>query len=417
MIGGGGREHAICAKLAENPRIGQLYCLPGNGGIASVAECIEIGAADIDGIVSFALGRNIDFAVVSPDDPLAMGCVDRLNAAGIRAFGPTAAAARIESSKVFAKELMRRHGIPTAQWRAFSDLEEALAYARSAEPPLVVKCDGLALGKGVIVADTREQAEAAIRSMLEDGAFSDAGRRIVVEEYMEGREVTVLAFCDGTSLMPMPPSRDHKRAFDGDLGPNTGGMGAYSPVRDYTPEIAARCMDEIFLPTVRAMRAEGCPFKGVLYFGLMLTPAGPKVVEYNARFGDPEAQTVLSLLETDLLDIFMAVEEERLGAMEIAWSGLSAATVVVASSGYPGSYGKGFEISGLDRCEGSTVYHAGTRASEGRCLTSGGRVLAVTATGRTLSEALGKAYADAGRIAFEGAWYRRDIGRSEAAEG
>lgn len=416
VVGGGGREHAICAKLAGSPKVKKLFCAPGNGGIASVAECVPIKATDIQNVVNFAKNNSVDFVVVAPEDPLAMGCVDALEAAGIRAFGPTAAAARIEASKTFSKSMMSKYGIPTARWASFSELGDALAYLETQPEQVVIKCDGLALGKGVIIARSRAEAESAVRDMLEGGRFSDAGRQVVIEEYMDGREVTVLAFCDGDTVVPMPASRDHKRAFDGNDGPNTGGMGAICPVPDYTPELSARCMEEIFLPTVRAMKLEGCPFKGVLYFGLMLTAEGPKVVEYNARFGDPEAQAVLSLLETDLLEIFLAVREGRLGGLPIKWKPGSAAVVVMASGGYPGDYEKGYAIGGLDHVLECAVYHAGTvKAGEGY-VTSGGRVLGVTAAGDTLGEALGKAYNGIEKISFSGAHYRRDIGKREISE-
>ncbi len=410
VVGGGGREHAICVKLSQSPNVSELLCAPGNGGIASVAECVPVIATDIQGIVALSREKAVDFVVVAPDDPLAMGCVDALEKAGVPAFGPTASAARIEASKTFSKSLMREYNIPTARWASFDDVVEAVRYLDGQSLPIVIKCDGLALGKGVIIAQTRAEAESAVCDMLEGERFSEAGRRVVIEEFMEGREVTVLAFCDGETVVPMPASRDHKRAFDGDRGPNTGGMGAVCPVPDYTPELAARCMDEIFLPTVRAMNAEGCPFKGVLYFGLMLTKDGPKVVEYNARFGDPETQAVLSLLDTDLMEILLAVREGRLKDITITWKPGAAAVVVLASGGYPGDYGKGYAISGLDSASDCEVYHAGTARTGEGYVTAGGRVLGVTAVGGTLTDALENAYRGAAKISFSGAHYRKDIG-------
>ena len=415
VVGGGGREHAIIRKLKENPQAGTIYALPGNGGIAADAVCVpSIGAKDIGKIVDFAKAHAVDFAVVAPDDPLALGCVDRLHEAGIPCFGPDARAARIEASKVFAKNLMKKYGIPTARYEVFDDPAKALAYLRGGVSfPIVVKADGLALGKGVLIPQSLQEAEAAVRSIMEDKAFGDSGREIVIEEFLTGPEVSVLAFTDGTAIVPMVSSMDHKRAGDGDTGPNTGGMGTVAPNPCYTPEIAAACMETIFLPTLSAMRAEGCPFKGCLYFGLMLTPDGPKVIEYNCRFGDPETQVVLPLLKTDLLTVMRAVENETLGDLPVEWHDGAAACVILASGGYPGGYEKGREISiPGDLPANVTVYHAGdTRTENGKLVTSGGRVLGVTAAGETLEAALKDAYAAAGRIDFKGVYMRHDIGQ------
>ena len=411
LIGGGGREHALAWKLSQSGRVGKIYCAPGNAGIAGLCECRPIPADDLGTLVEFAVAHDIGLAVVAPDDPLALGLVDKMEAAGVPAFGPTRAAAEIESSKIFAKTLMRKYHIPTADWRSFDDPEEACAYIRQCGAPLVVKADGLALGKGVVVSQTEQQAMDAVRDMMERKAFHGAGARVVVEECMTGPEVTVLAFCDGKTIRTMPSSRDHKRALDNDRGPNTGGMGAISPAPGYTPEVEARCLETIFLPTIQAMAAEGRPFKGVLYFGLMLTPDGPRVVEYNARFGDPEAQAVLALLETDLLDIMLAVREGRLHRMDIAWRQEASCCVVMASGGYPGSYPVGLPIAGLpqDRPD-LTVFHAGTARREGRLVTAGGRVLGVTARAPTPEAAIAAAYRGVAGITFENAHYRTDIG-------
>ena len=412
VIGGGGREHAICAALKKSPRVDTLYCAPGNGGIASVAQCVPIKATDIDGVLDFCKKNPVDLVMVAPDDPLALGMVDALEAAGVRAFGPRANAAILESSKVFSKELMQKYGIPTAKYRVFTDMDAALAYVRQEGAPIVVKADGLALGKGVVVAQTVAEAEEAILSMMRDGKFGKSGSRVVIEECMTGPEVTVLCFTDGKTIAPMLSSQDHKRVNDNDEGPNTGGMGAFCPSPKYTEETAKVCMETIFRPTVEAMQKEGRPFKGVLYFGLMLTPQGPKVVEYNARFGDPETQPILSMLETDLLDIFEAVIEERLHELDIRWKPGAACCVVLASGGYPGSYQTGLEITGLaDVPAGVTVYHAGTKLENGKYVTGGGRVLGVTATGDSLDAAVRAAYAGVEKIHFENAHYRRDIGR------
>ena len=414
VVGGGGREHAIVRTLAKSPKIDALYCAPGNGGIAEQAQCVPIQATDVEAMAAWAKEHAMDFVVVAPDDPLALGMVDALEAAGIPAFGPRANAAVIEASKVFSKGLMAKYHIPTAKYRSFTDLEEALSYIRQEGAPIVVKADGLALGKGVVVSQTVAEAEEAARSMMADGKFGAAGSQVVIEECMTGPEVTVLCFVDGEHLSPMPPSRDHKRAFDGDHGPNTGGMGAISPAPGYTPEIADRCMKEIFLPTVAALKAEGRPFHGVLYFGLMLTPDGPKVVEYNARFGDPECQAVLSLLETDLMDIFLACRNGALDRLDIRWKEAAACCLVLASGGYPASYEKGYPITGLAEAEQTAVvFHAGTkRDEEGVIRTSGGRVLGVTAVGETLDAAIDGAYAAAKHISFQDMHFRTDIGRT-----
>ena len=417
IVGGGGREHAIIKKLKENPNVETIYALPGNGGIAADAVCVpEISATDIDAIVAFARSHAVDFAVVAPDDPLALGCVDALHAAGIPCFGPDAKAARIESSKVFAKDLMQKYHIPTAQYQVFTSPAEALAFLKTASFPIVIKADGLALGKGVLIPRSYAEAEAAVRTIMEDRAFGDSGSRVVIEEFLTGPEVSVLAFTDGTAIAPMVSSMDHKRAGDGDTGPNTGGMGTVAPNPCYTEDIAQACMDTIFLPTLAAMRAEGCPFKGCLYFGLMLTPDGPKVIEYNCRFGDPETQVVLPLLKTDLLTVMQAVENETLGELTVEWRHASAACVILASGGYPGHYEKGKAISLPKSLPGNvTIYHAGDKLADGQLVTSGGRVLGVTATGPTLRQALQDAYDAAETVDFDGKYLRHDIGRRALA--
>ena len=411
VVGSGGRERAICWKLKQSPKVTQLFCAPGNGGIAQVAQCVDVKATDVEAMVAWAKDNAMDLVVVAPDDPLALGMVDALEAAGIPAFGPRKNAAIIEASKAFSKELMKKYRIPTARYETFTDLAAAEDYIRAQGAPIVVKADGLALGKGVVVAQTVEEALEAVRAMMVDKRFGESGSKVVIEECMTGPEVTVLAFCDGATVIPMTSSQDHKRAFDGNRGPNTGGMGAISPSPYYTPELAQRCMEEIFQPTVKAMAAEGRPFQGVLYFGLMLTPDGPKVVEYNARFGDPECQAVLSLLDSDLLDIFLACREGRLDAADIRWKPGAACCLVLASGGYPGSYGKGYPITGLDQVKNATVFHAGTAQKDGQIVTNGGRVLGVTAVASTLEEAIDAAYAAANPIHFQDMTFRHDIGR------
>ena len=413
VIGGGGREHAVCKKLSESKDVTQILCAPGNAGIAQVARCIpEVKATDVEGIVALAKNEKVDFVCVTPDDPLALGCVDRLEEEGIPAFGPTAYAAQMEASKIFSKNLMRKYGIPTAKCEIFTEMDKALAYLDTQEAPIVVKADGLALGKGVVVAATIEEAKNAVIEMMEGGKFGRSGARVLIEECMVGREVTVLCFCDGKTIRPMPASQDHKRVFDGDKGLNTGGMGAFAPSPLYTEEIAERTEKEILIPTLNAMNSEGFTFKGVLYVGLMLTKDGPKVVEYNARFGDPETQVVLPLLESDLFAIMRAVREGRLAETDIRWKKESAACIVLASGGYPEKYESGKLISGLEDAEaaGATVYHAGTKKTDAGYVTAGGRVLGVTALGDTLADAVHSAYAAAEKIHFEGAHMRRDIG-------
>ena len=418
VVGGGGREHAIIKKLKENPSVETIYALPGNGGIAQDAVCVpEIGARDIPAIVDFAKAHTIDFAVVAPDDPLALGCVDRLHEAGIPCFGPDTKAARIEASKVFSKNLMKKYGIPTASYEVFNDPKAALEYLKNASFPIVIKADGLALGKGVLIPQNFAEAEDAVKTIMEDKAFGDSGNEIVIEEFLTGPEVSVLAFTDGTAIRPMMSSMDHKRAGDNDTGLNTGGMGTIAPNPYYTADVAKVCMDTIFLPTLAAMRSEGCPFKGCLYFGLMITPNGPKVIEYNCRFGDPETQVVLPLLKTDLLTVMQAVENETLADLEVEWLDGAAACVILASGGYPSHYEKGKVMSFPASTPANvTIYHAGDKLDgEGRLVTSGGRVLGVTATAPTLKEALADAYAAAETVDFEGKYMRHDIGRRALA--
>ena len=410
VVGGGGREHAIVKKLKENREVTELYCAPGNGGIAADAVCVGIAATDLEGILAFAKEKQIDYAVVAPDDPLAMGAVDLLEEAGIPCFGPRKNAAVIEASKVFAKELMKRYGIPTARYESFDDMDEALRWLQSAPVPIVVKADGLALGKGVIIAKTKAEAEDAVRSMMADKRFGKSGERVVIEEFLEGPEISVLSFTDGKTVVPMVSSMDHKRAGEGDTGLNTGGMGTVAPNPCYTPEVAKTCMERIFLPTVRAMRAEGRAFKGCLYFGLMLTKDGPKVIEYNCRFGDPETQVVLPLMKTDLLTVMRAVTEERLADCPVEFSDGAAACVIMASRGYPGAYEKGFPITIPEQLD-AELFMAGVKRQDGRLVTSGGRVLGVTAVAEDLPTALKKAYAAVSQIRFENAYYRRDVGR------
>ena len=410
VIGSGGREHAICWALKKSPKVTELFCAPGNGGISEIAQCVDVKATDIPGMVSWARENKMDFVMVAPDDPLAMGMVDAMEDAGIRAFGPRKNAAIIEGSKAFSKELMKKYNIPTAAYEIFTDKDKALSYVEQQGAPIVVKCDGLALGKGVIVAQTVDEAKAAVISMMEDKAFGEAGAKVVIEECMVGPEVTVLAFTDGTAIVPMPSSQDHKRAYDNDEGPNTGGMGAISPCPNYTPEHAKICMDTIFTPTVKALNAEGRTFQGVIYFGMMLTEKGPKVVEYNARFGDPECQAVLSLLETDLMDILEACVDGTLAQLDVKFQNAASCCLVLASGGYPVAYEKGKEISGLDDVQDAVVFHAGTK-QEGRTFyTNGGRVLGVTAVAPDLKGAVDKAYQAAKPISFEKMHFRTDIG-------
>ena len=419
VIGGGGREHAIITALAKSDKVDKLYCAPGNGGISRLAECFPVKATDIDGVVELAKKLNPDYIFVAPDDPLVLGMVDRLNAEGFKTFGPRANAAILEGSKVFSKALMKKYNIPTAAYETFTDAGKAIDYIKQQNSyPAVIKCDGLALGKGVIIAKDFDEAAAAVNSMLLDGKFGKSGSEIVVEEFMTGPEVTVLAFTDGKTVKPMISSMDHKRAFDNDEGLNTGGMGTVAPNPCYTDAFKAECMEKIFKPTIAAMQAEGRPFKGCLYFGLMLTPNGAKVVEYNCRFGDPETQVVLPLLETDLVDIIEAIWEEKLDELDIKWSDKSCACVVMASGGYPEKYESGKAISGLDengQSDKAYVYHAGTKLENGTFYTAGGRLLGVTATDDTLRGALDKAYSAVATIGFEKAHYRRDIGKRALA--
>ena len=412
VIGGGGREHAIIKALRKNPRVDTIYALPGNAGIGQDAQCVGIKATDIDGICAFAREVKIDFAVVAPDDPLAMGAVDRLHALGIPCFGPTQKAAQIEASKIFAKDLMKKYHIPTAAYETFDDVEKAIEYARGQKYPLVVKADGLALGKGVVICQSFEEAERELRAMMTGGKFGKSGARVVIEEFLTGPEVSVLAFTDGHCVKPMISSMDHKRAHDGDTGLNTGGMGTIAPNPYYTPAMAKECMEKIFLPTIEAMREEGRMFKGCLYFGLMITPDGPRVIEYNCRFGDPETQVVLPLLKSDLLTIMTAVENGSLSSVPVEWSADSCCCVMIASGGYPEAYEKGKAIDLGKASEYAQVYHSGTALDdEGHLVTSGGRVLGLSATAPTLKEAVDQAYRAAGEVRFEGAFFRHDIGQ------
>ena len=415
VVGGGGREHAVIKALKASRRAGKIYALPGNGGIAADAECVPVKATDIEGIVRFARAKKVDFAVVTPDDPLVLGCVDALEAAGVPCFGPNKDAAIIEGSKVFSKQLMQKYHIPTAASETFSSAEEALSYLRTCKYPAVVKADGLALGKGALIVGSYEEAAAAVDDIMVRRVFGASGERILVEEFLEGPEVSVLSFTDGKIVVPMISSMDHKRAGDGDTGLNTGGMGTVAPNPYYTKEIAAECMEKIFLPTIRAMNAEGRTFKGCLYFGLMLTKDGPKVIEYNCRFGDPETQVVLPLLKSDLLEIMLAVRGGTLSEEHVRFSQDAACCVVLASEGYPTKYETGFEISLPETGANESIYVAGARLEGGRLLTSGGRVLGAVATAPTLGEAIDRAYALAGKISFANAYMRRDIGRRALA--
>lgn len=415
VVGGGGREHAIIMKLAESKRAPKLYCTPGNGGISRYAECFDVSATDIDGVVQLAKKLTVDMVVVAPDDPLVLGMVDALNAEGIMTFGPNKAAAIIEGSKVFSKDLMKKYGIPTAAYEVFTEADKAVAYIKEQNSyPTVVKADGLALGKGVIIAQNEAEAVDAVHSIMEDKIFGESGSKLVVEEFLTGPEISVLSFTDGNVVVPMISSMDHKRALDGDHGLNTGGMGTVAPNPYYTETVAKECMEKIFVPTIKAMKDEGRTFKGCLYFGLMATPNGVKVIEYNCRFGDPETQVVLPLLNTDLVDIFEAVFRGTLEDIDIKWKSEYCSCVVMASGGYPKSYPKGLEMSGMDengQVNGVFVYHAGTKYADGKFYTNGGRVIGVTATGETLRAALDKSYKAVKKISFENAHYRTDIGK------
>lgn len=414
VVGSGGREHALVRKIKESKRVDYIACCPGNGGISYDAECFDVSATDIDGVVKLAKEIKADFVVVAPDDPLVMGMVDALNAEGFATFGPRANAAIIEGSKVFSKELMKKYNIPTAKYNVFDKAEDVINYIKAEnEFPTVIKADGLALGKGVIIPETLDEAVAGVKEIMEDKIFGDSGNNVVVEEFLTGPEVSVLAFTDGKCVKPMVTSMDHKRALDGDKGLNTGGMGTVSPNPYYTDEIAEECMNTIFLPTIEAMNKEDRTFKGCLYFGLMLTPKGPKVIEYNCRFGDPETQVVLPRLKTDIMDIFEAINNETLSDLDIEWDDRACTCVIMASGGYPKSYPKGIEINGLTdgQLDGVTIYHAGTKRDGDKLVTSGGRVLGVTALGESIEDALAKSYAGVEKIKFDGAHYRKDIGQ------
>lgn len=413
VIGSGGREHTIVWKLSKSPKVSKIYCAPGNGGIAELAECVPIKATDIDGVVNFAKEKAVDLVVVAPDDPLVAGMVDALEDAGIRAFGPRANAAAIEGSKVFSKDLMKKYNIPTAGYEVFTDPEAAMKYIEKGSFPTVIKAEGLALGKGVIIAKDLDEARSAIHDIMEEKVFGASGNRVVIEEFLTGPEVSVLAFCDGKTVVPMVSAQDHKRAFDNDEGLNTGGMGTFSPSRLYDAAKAEECMKNIFLPTVKAMQAEGRPFKGVLYFGLMMTAAGVRVIEYNARFGDPETQVVLPRLKTDLVDIIEAVIDGRLDKIEIEWEDNAAVCVVLASGGYPVKYATGYEISGLDeiaKYDDLTVFHAGTKRDGDKLVTAGGRVLGITAVAENLDAAIRRAYEGVEMVSFKDCHFRHDIG-------
>ncbi|MGM9552354.1 MAG: phosphoribosylamine--glycine ligase [Clostridia bacterium] len=413
VVGGGGREHTIVWKLSQSPKVDKIYCAPGNAGIASLAQCVPIKATDVDKMVDFAAENKIDMVMVAPDDPLVLGMVDAMEEKGIRAFGPKKNAAIIEGSKVFSKDLMKKYNIPTAKYEVFDNAEEAIKYLQTAPIPTVIKAEGLALGKGVIIANTLEEAEKAVHDMMEDKVFGNAGSRIVIEEFLTGPEVSVLAFTDGKTIKPMVSAQDHKRAYDNDQGLNTGGMGTFSPSRIYDEKMAEECMNNIFLPTMDAMNKEGRTFKGVLYFGLMATKDGVKVIEYNCRFGDPETQVVLPRLESDLYEIFDAIIDERLSEIDIKWRDGGAVCVVCASGGYPVKYDSGFEITGISDAEALgdiTVFHAGTKMQDGKLVTAGGRVLGVTAVADSLDNAIVKAYEGVKKIHFDKMHYRNDIG-------
>lgn len=413
VVGGGGREHTIVWKIAQSPLAEKIYCAPGNGGISELAECVNISATDIDSMVKFAKEKEIDLVMVAPDDPLVLGMVDAMEAAGIRAFGPRANAAIIEGSKVFSKELMKKYGIPTAAYEVFTDSASAIEYVKKGTYPAVIKAEGLALGKGVIIAQNEKEAVEGIKEIMDDKKFGDSGSRVVIEEYLTGPEVSVLAFTDGKAVCPMVSAQDHKRAYDNDQGLNTGGMGTFSPSRLYDAAKAEECMNNIFLPTIKAMAAEGRPFKGVLYFGLMMTADGVKVIEYNCRFGDPETQVVLPRLKTDLVEIMNAVIDERLDEIDIEWADNAAVCVVMASGGYPVSYEKGFEITGIEDAnamDNVIVFHAGTKLENGKFLNNGGRVLGVTAVDDDLNKAIKRAYEAVGKITWKDEFHRSDIG-------
>ncbi len=414
VVGGGGREHALIKKIKESKKVTEVACCPGNGGISYDATCYNVSATDVKGVVNLAKEIKADFVVVAPDDPLVAGMVDVLNEAGFKTFGPKANAAIIEGSKVFSKNLMLKYNIPTAEYKVFNNPADVIDYIKEKnEFPTVIKADGLALGKGVIIPESLEEAEAGVKEIMEDKIFGESGNNVVVEEFLTGPEVSVLAFTDGKCVKPMVSSMDHKRALDGDKGLNTGGMGTVSPNPYYTDDVAKQCMDEIFIPTIEAMNKEGRTFKGCLYFGLMLTSKGPKVIEYNCRFGDPETQVVLPRLKTDIMDIFEAINNETLSDLDIQWSDDACACVIMASGGYPKSYQKGLEITGLEngQMSGVTVYHAGTAIKDGKLVTSGGRVLGVTATGSDLQSALDKAYSAVEKINFDNKHFRKDIGK------
>lgn len=413
VVGSGGREHAIIYKLSENKEITQMFAAPGNGGIANIATCVDIKATDIEGVVNFSVSNKIDLVVVAPDDPLVLGMVDALEEKGIKTFGPSKAAAIIEGSKVYSKYLMKKYNIPTAMYEVFDDADKAIEFIRQNDKyPIVIKADGLALGKGVLIPESFEEAKDGVNSIMNDKIFGDSGSSIVIEEFLTGPEVSVLSFTDGKTIVPMVSSMDHKRAFDGNKGLNTGGMGTIAPNPVYTKEIASECLEKIFIPTMDALNSEGRTFKGCIFFGLMLTPDGPKTIEYNCRFGDPETQVVLSLLDTDLLSIFMAIYDERLSSIDIKWKDEHAACVVIASGGYPVKYQSGYEIKGLcDVNSDTVVYHAGTKLSGEEILSNGGRVLGVTATGKTLQNALDNAYDSVQKINFTDSFYRKDIGK------
>ena len=415
VVGGGGREHALVWKLAKSPKVADIYCAPGNGGIKDLAQCVDIKATDIEKMTVFAQNENIDLVIVTPDDPLVLGMVDALEKKGIRAFGPSKRAAVIEGSKVFSKNFMKKHNIPTANFEVFDDRELALEYLRTCKYPTVVKADGLALGKGVFIAKDLKEAKDAVDACMVDKVFGRSGNRVVIEEFIEGPEISVLCFTDGETIVPMPSAQDHKRIYDGGKGPNTGGMGAFSPSPHYTEDMARYCMDNIFKPTMNAMNEEGRKFKGILYFGLMLTDSGIKVLEYNARFGDPETQVILPLLKTDIVDIFEAIIDERLEGINIEWKeNICALTVVLASGGYPGAFNRGYHIQGLDeidKIKDLTVFHAGTKSGENVYYTDGGRVLNIVSTGKNIKEARDNIYKNIDKIQFKDMFYRKDIGK------